>query len=392
MNKKILKSETQDFIQSNIDADVVSFLFKKPFFPGVSNKELVQQIISKKKAKTKLPTWHNTPNIYYPEKLHLEQSSSEIAAAYKSGLVDGQSLLDVTGGLGVDSYFFASRISQVAYSEKNHLLSEIASHNFEVFGIKNITVRPGDAIDFLKESKYKFDWIYLDPSRRHGQKGKVYKLNDCTPDVTNILELLLQHSDSLMIKTSPILDISMGLDQLRFVKEIHIVAIKNEVKELIWIIKAGHLGEQKIKTVNFQGQSKDTFSFSLSEEKITEVVFSEPLNFLYEPNAAILKSGAFSLVAHRYSIKKLQEHSHLYTSEKLIDFPGRRFKIEKVIPYAKGTLKKMSLRTANLTVRNFPENVASLRKQFKIQEGGDSYIFFTMNIFRKKIVIFCSKV
>ncbi|WP_422080688.1 THUMP-like domain-containing protein [Ulvibacterium sp.] len=391
MNENLLKPEIQEFILKNIDAEVVPFLLKKPFFEGVSNKELVQQIISKKKSKTKLPTWYNTPNIYFPDKLHIEQASSEITAQYKATVVSGKSLVDVTGGFGIDTNFFALKMEVIHHCETNQDLSEIATNNFKVLGRKNIKIVSGDGLKFLRESKSRFNWVYLDPSRRNDQNGKVFFLKDCFPDVTEHLDLLFQKSNNVLIKTSPILDISVGIRELRFVKEIHIVALKNEVKELLWVLQANFNGEIAVKTVNIDRQKKDTFNFTFQEEKRAVPNFAAPQKFLYEPNSAILKSGAFSLLTTRYSIGKLHEHSHLYTSKELKDFPGRKFKIEKVEPFSKKVLKNINLKKANITIRNFPDSVDSLRKRFKILDGGEEYLFFTTDLHGAKIIICCKK-
>jgi 16S rRNA G966 N2-methylase RsmD len=393
LNENLLKPGIQEFISNKIDTDIVSFLLKKPFFEGVSNKELAQQIISKKKSKTKLPTWYNTSKIYFPDKLHIEQASSETTAQYKATIVGGKSLVDVTGGFGVDANFFALKMDVVYHCETHQDLSEIATYNFEILGRKNIEVISGDGLKFLRESKLRFDWIYLDPSRRNNQKGKVFFLSDCYPNVTKHLDLLFRKSNNIMIKTSPILDISVGIKELKFVKEIHIVSLKNEVKELLWVLQADFNGEMVVKTVNIANQQKmDTFNFTLLEEKRAIPNFTAPQKFLYEPNSAILKSGAFSLVAKRYSLSKLQEHSHLYTSNELKDFPGRKFRIEKVWPYSKKAMKIIDFKKANITVRNFPESVDSLRKRYGILNGGESYLFFTTSKDGKKIVIRCKKV
>lgn len=393
MNKNLLKTGIQEFILNKIDTDIVSFLLKKPFFEEVSNKELAQQIISKKKSKTKLPTWYKTPKIYFPDKLHIEQVSSETTARYKAKIVNGKSLVDVTGGFGVDTNFFALKMDVIYHCEKNRDLSRIATHNFKILGRKNIEVISGDGLRFLKESKLKFDWIYLDPSRRDNQNSKVVFLSDCSPNVTKHLDLLFQKSNNIMIKTSPILDISVGIKELKFVKEIHIVSLKNEVKELLWVLQANFNGEMVVKTVNIAHEQKvDTFNFTLQEEKSALPNFAEPQNFLYEPNSAILKSGAFSLLAVRYSLGKLSGHSHLYTSNELKDFPGRKFRIEKVWPYSKKTMKILDFKRANITVRNFPERVDSLRKRYGILNGGERYLFFTTSKDKVRIIISCKKV
>lgn len=371
---------------------MMSVLLTKVDFDGVSPQELAQQIEAKKKCRDKLPLWFSTPNIYYPERLNLEQASSETTAAYKAEKISGKYLADLTGGFGVDSYFFSKKTERTFHCEIDEGLSEIAAHNFDILGAKNIVSIKGNGIGFLERSKMKFDWIFLDPSRRHGSKGKVFRLSDCLPNVLDNLELLLERSDQVLIKTSPLLDISMGLQELREVGEIHIVAVQNEVKELLWFLKKGSKDKVSIYTINFKGPERETFTFTYGDEKEAVSSYGLPEGYLFEPNAAILKSGAFKVIGNRFGLKKLHEHSHLYTAKKWTDFPGRSFLIKVIVPYNKKTIQKLKLDKANITVRNFPENVASIRKKFKIKDGGDTFLFFTKDMDGKLVMIWCSKV
>lgn len=392
MNKNILNTGVQNFINKNIDTDIVSVLLTKVNFGDVSSQELAQQIEAKKKCRDKLPLWFSTPKIYYPKRLNLEQTSSEITAAYKSEKITGRNLADLTGGFGVDSYFFSRKIYHVFHCEIDEGLSEIAAHNFGALGANNIVSIKGDGIEFLERSKTKFDWVFLDPSRRNRSKGKVFRLSDCLPNVPDNLELLLDRSDHVLIKTSPLLDISIGLRELREVVEIHIVAVQNEVKELLWFLKKGVKDGVSIYAVNFNGPKKEVFTFKYGEEKRAVTSYGFPEGYLFEPNASILKSGAFKTIGNRFGLKKLHEHSHLYTSKEWMDFPGRRFLIEAVVPYNKKTIQKLKLEKANITTRNFPENVESIRKKLKIKDGGDVFLFFTKDMDGKLVMIWCSKV
>ncbi|MDO6518312.1 class I SAM-dependent methyltransferase [Zobellia uliginosa] len=392
MNKNILNTGVQNFILKNLNTDIMSVLLKKPYFELVSNKELAEQLESRKKSAKKLNTWFSTSNIYYPNKLNIEQTSSEITARYKSEIVSGKSLVDLTGGFGVDSYFFSKRIDRVFHCEINKNLSEIASHNFEVLGTDNIETKAESGLEFIRNSERNFDWIYIDPSRRNDIKQRVFLLSDCQPDVIENLDLLFSKTEHILIKTAPLLDISAGINELKHIKEIHIVALNNEVKELLWVLERGFKGEVTVKTVNKTRLDDQRFSFGLEQERNCDSSFSLPLSYLYEPNAAILKSGAFKTIGHNYQLKKLQEHTHLYTSDELIDFPGRRFKIEKALPYNKKILKRNAIRKANITTRNFPDSVADIRKKLSIKDGGEHYIFFATNLEKKATVIIGSKV
>ncbi len=375
-----------------MNTDIVSVLFKKPIFDQVSNKELVQQIQSKAKCKKKLPTWYNTPKIYYPKVLNIEQASSESAAVHKSEIVSGNSLCDLSGGFGIDSFFFSKKMETVVHCEIDKELSQIATYNFSVLGVKNIQTIADDGIEFLKKEKTTFDWIYVDPSRRNHIKGKVFKLKDCLPNIPDNLNFLFQKSNNIMLKTSPLLDLEAGLKELKYVKEIQVVEIHNEVKELLWVLKKGFKGATEIKTVNIKNGAKETLNINISDEKKEVSKFSNPLSYLYEPNAAILKAGAFKSAGNLFGLYKLHQHTHLYTSDRLIEFPGRRFRIDQVVTYSKKNVKKLRIEKANISARNFSLSVADIRKQLKISDGGASYLFFTRLVDEKQVVIFCSKI
>ena len=395
MNKKLLNTGVQEFIFKNINADIVSVLLKKQLFQDISNQEVVEQLEARKKCEKKLPTWFRTPGIYYPNKLNIEQTSSEVTARYKAEIVSGKVLLDATGGFGVDSYFFSKKIAQVIHCEIDENLSKITAHNFHILGTSYIKIVSNNGLNFLKNSGSGFDWIYLDPSRRNDGKGKVFRLSDCLPNILSHSDLLFAKSEKILLKTSPLLDFSIGIKELRHVKAIHVISIKNEVKELLWVLEKEYFGEIRINTINFTKSGNQTFDFFLNEEKnfvTTYSDYSEPLSYLYEPNAAILKSGAFKTLGNRLHLKKLHEHSHLYTSKKLIDFPGRRFKIQEVVPFKKKLIAQIGIRKANITIRNFPISVSDLRKKLKIKDGGATFLLFTTDLKMNRIVIVASKI
>lgn len=392
MNLDILSEEIQNFINSSLDGNFTKIALMKNPFPDISWNEILNQIAAKQKAKDKLPTWFNRKNIIYPSKLSIEQTSSEITAKYKADLISGKTLIDLTGGFGVDSYYFSKKVNRVLHCEQKKELSDIANHNFNLLQAQNIETFCNDSSIALLELKQNFDWIYIDPSRRNDAKGKVFMLKDCLPNVPENLNLYFFYANNILIKTAPILDISAGLTELENVKEIHIVAVNNEVKELLWILEKDFSKNSKIKSVNIKNDYTEFFEFDL-EDIETICDFSLPQKFLYEPNASILKSGAFDLIGNQFKLNKLHQHSHLYTSNELIEFPGRIFKIETILDYNKNEMKSYLLNTkANITIRNFPEKVEEIRKKWKIKDGGDTYIFFTTNINNQKIVIICSKV
>ncbi|AXT20147.1 class I SAM-dependent methyltransferase [Flavobacteriaceae bacterium AU392] len=392
MNINILNIEIQEFINNNLNSDISKLLLKKTFFEAISNHELIEQIEAKKKSKKKLPTWFNTKKIYYPNKLNIEQTSSEISAKYKASLISGNSIIDITGGLGIDSYYFSKQFKKVTHCEINTKLSHLVAYNYKQLEVSNIKTINQDGIQFLKTSNKNFDWIYIDPSRRHDRKGKVFYLKDCLPNVPDNLYALFKHSKNILIKASPMLDITVGINELQFVKTIHIIAIKNEVKELLFHLEEGFTKEIKIETVNINQHSSQKFDFTLNEEANAFSNYGDVINYLYEPNSAILKSGAFNLVSQKLKLKKLHKHSHLYTSKVLVNFPGRTFKINNAIPYdKKAILKAISNIKINISTRNFPENPQQLKAKFKFKDGGDIYVFFTTQGNKEKIVLICEK-
>lgn len=390
MNKSILNIEVQEFINSNLDSNTNKILLKGTNFKNVSTSEIVAQIEAKKRCKKKLPTWYNTENIYYPNKLNIEQTSSEVTAKYKSELIIGTSIIDTTGGFGVDCFYFSKRFETVLHCEINTELSSIVKHNFEQLKVKNIKTFIGDGFEALKNSKQKFDWLYIDPSRRHDTKGKVFFLRDCLPNVPDNLDTLFKYSEKIMVKASPLLDISAGIKELNNVKSIHIIAANNEVKELLWILEKDYLEAITIYTTNIKSTILEQFNFKL-ENETTVSKYSSPLTYLYEPNAAILKSGGFYQIMDKLDVFKLHQHSHLYTSNELVDFPGRTFKIETVIPYSKKQFRALNITKANVTTRNFPDKVSGIRKKLNIKDGGDCYLFFTTNTNGDKVIIKCTK-
>ncbi|WP_456314515.1 THUMP-like domain-containing protein [Pseudomonas shirazensis] len=392
MNTSILNKSIQDFITKNSGVSISTLALQKNPFPEVEWISILNQIEAKSKAKDKLPTWFSTENIIYPSKISVEQTSSEKTAAYKASLISGASLIDLTGGFGVDDYYFSKNFKVVAHCEINEDLSTIVKHNFEQLQLDNCTFYADDSENVLKNSNQKWDWIYIDPSRRNDAKGKVFMLKDCLPNVPDSLDFYFEKSDSILIKTAPLLDISAGLSELKFVKNIHIIALENEVKELLFEIHNHYSGNIMIKTANILKDKTETFEFVLGDD-IAYPSYHLPQQYLYEANSSIMKSGGFDEVSVFFDINKLHKHSHLYTSDRLIDFPGRRFEIEKVISYSKTEMKTELLnQQANVTTRNFPDTVENIRKKWKIKNGGNLYCFFTTDKNDNKIVLICRKI
>lgn len=388
MNKGILSHEVQDFLKSHFKENSREIALRKSPFANVSSSELANQLESLQKAEKKLPLWFRTSGIYFPPSLSIEQASSEETALYKANLIsENTSLIDLTGGIGIDSYYFSKCAKKVVHCELNPDLSEIAKHNAEVLGAKNIESYAGNGIEFLKEqSTDTFQTIYLDPSRRVKTR-KVFMLQDCEPNVIKIQKDLLEKASTIIIKTAPLLDISLALTDLMHVKEVQVISLKNECKEVLFILEKDFTNKPIIKAVGLGKESDFEFKFLQQEEKDAIADYSLPKSYLFDPDVALLKAGCFKLLSTRYAVQKIHPNTHLYTSENsLNDFPGRRFKVNETYEY-KDFKKKKTDWSANVVSRNFPLSVAELRKKHRITESAKEYLFFCRAIDEKLYVI-----
>ena len=388
---QLLQDEIQDFIKKNLISDATKLALKKNPFPEVNYTDVIHQVVSKKKAKDKLPTWYSTEKIIYPEKISIEQTSSEITAKYKASLVSGVNIIDCTGGFGIDDYYFSKNFENVIHCEINTELSQIVQHNFRQLKTQNISCSSGDSTEILKKLKQQFDCIYIDPSRRNDAKGKVFLLADCLPNVVELQDFYYEFTNTILIKTAPILDIQAGLVELKNVSEIHIVAVDNEVKEVLWLLKKGFIESQIIVAVNIEKEQVFTTNIELTKEY--RATFSLPKKYLYEPNASLMKSGGFEAVSELFEVDKLHQHSHLYTSDEIKEFQGRRFKIIQEVPFQKNDLKEhIQNQKMNVSTRNFPLKPEDIKKKYKIKDGGTLFAFFTTNLKNEKIVLLCTKI
>jgi hypothetical protein len=388
---QLLNPEIQNFIQENLSTNSSKLALKKNPFPTSNYTDIIHQIISKNKAKEKLPTWFFTDKIIYPEKISIEQTSSEKTAKYKASIVSGKNILDCTGGFGIDAYYFSKYFDTVIHCEINPELSKIVEHNYKQLQIKSIKCICGDSSDILDQLNKKFDCIYIDPSRRSGSKGKVFMLADCLPNVVELQNFYYQFTDTLLIKTAPILDLHAGLLELKNVAEIHIVGLDNEIKEVLWKIKKGHQESPKIYAVNLEKEV--IITTEICSNKNYKATYSLPQKFLFEPNTSLLKSGGFEAVSEIFGVDKLHKHSHLYTSEDLVDFPGRKFNIDSIVPFQKKEIIQSILgKKMNVSTRNFPIKPDEIKKKYKIIDGGSIFAFFTTNLNNEKIVLLCTKI
>lgn len=389
----MIDEATRIFIEEHADDDARGLALQASRYPEVDMRVAATQIEGRRVAKNKLPAWAAVQGLIYPVRLSMEQCSSEATAQYKVSLVRGTRLADLTGGFGIDCSYMSEHFSQTTYVERNEELCSIATHNFALLN-KAIEVRQGQCEEVLA-SLPEQDWIFLDPARRDRGGNKVVALSDCEPDVCALESLLLEKSARVMVKCSPMLDISQAISQLRSVTEVHVVAVGNECKELLFILerdKGG--GDIVMHTVNLHGGGRQTFDFRLKAEGEAVCSYASQLGqYLYEPNSALMKAGCHRLPAAHYGLAKLHPNTHLYTSDVLVnDFPGRVFKVESYCGFSKKELKGLACKQANLAVRNFPEHVDTLRKRLKISDGGATYLFATTLYDGSKVLVSCVKV
>jgi 16S rRNA G966 N2-methylase RsmD len=380
----------QSFLEEHLDSDLHRLILNGSPFENISVQELAEQIQSRRKCRLKLPLWWKTPGIIFSPSLNIEQSSSEKAAEYKASLVSGHSLIDLTGGFGVDSFYFSKRFDRVVYLEIDRGLQEMVRHNLKILNVDNVECIPGDSIEFLKSRDEKFDWVYVDPSRRGNEQERVFRLEDCTPNLLENLDLIMSKAGSALIKLAPFMDISQALNQLKNVKEVHVLAIDNEVKELLFLISAKGAETTTIKAVNLTQDRTDVVASEIGS--MSEINYGPVSTYLYEPNAALRKAGLYPTLSSQYKLDKIHPNSHLFTGKELVDFPGRVFRVIKQIKYStKRVRKELDLKRANITTRNFQESVAEIRKRTGIKEGGEDYLFFTTDHQNISIVLQCRR-
>lgn len=390
-----LSPELRIFIQEHLQADPNLLLLQTHRYPGIDVAFAAGQIQARRQIREKLPSWYQNEYLIFPSRLSAEQCSSEITARYKQALMKGKRFCDLTGGLGIDTYYFSQVAKEAVYIERFPGYCEAAQHNFNTLGAVNIQIRCEDACHIAPSLEA--DTFYIDPARRGTGNKRIFALSDCEPDVLQLKPLLLQGDRRLILKISPMADLEESLRLLPETSEIHILAVKNECKEVLFVLDAAiQTQPPHIYTTNFETSvPTQHFDFKWDAEKTATSAFAGVLEqYLYEPNAAVLKSGAFKLAGEHFQLKKLHQHSHLYTSSCLQqDFPGRIFQILTAFPFSGKLLKKLNteIPKANITTRNFPLTVAELRKRSSIKEGGDLYLFAT-TLGKTTLLILCHKV
>lgn len=393
MNRNILDKEVQEFIRANRQLAPSTIAFKKSPFPHVSSSELAAQIDGWQRACKKLPTWAYSANIYYPDKLNLEQCSSEHTALVKQSLIrKGSKVVDVTGGFSVDSCYIAQEAQIVVHCELNEKLSQIVKHNAQQLGVQNLVPLFTDGVKFVEEQDdNSIDYIYIDPSRRVNH-AKVFLLEDCQPSIVELQDMFFRKSRYILCKLSPLMDINSALQKLKHVKLLYVISVDGDCKELLFLQDRNFEGNTKITAIRLFSDQLQSISFTVEGEKSTLVKTSQPLQYLYDPDVAVTKAGAFKSVAKEFNLFKLHSHTHLYTAHKLEkDFLGRIFEIQKV--YTLSEFKKLNaFEKANVVSKNFPIKVDDIRKKFKIKDGGKDFLYFVTDYAENHIVIHCSKI
>lgn len=399
-----MNEATWKFVRQHGDNDVRKLALRGTKDSEVDLRLALQQIEGRQMARRKLPTWALTEGILYPPHLSMEQCSSEQTARYKASVCkrlltpfgNSSTLVDLTGGFGVDFYFMAQVFhSPSIYVEQNADLCAIAEHNFQLLGL-TCTVRCGLATSILPELP-RATVIFLDPARRDDHGGRTYGIADCTPNVLKMKEELLEKADFIVLKLSPMLDWRKAVQDLgaQYVEEVHIVSVQNECKELLLVMSARHAEQGKNESRRvYCVNDNDIFTFYDSTSSPSPALHSTQPFFLYEPHASIMKAGCFAEVATAYQVTALAPNSHLFISDRVVpDFPGRKFQISSISSMNKQELKAAlkDIRQANITVRNFPLSVAELRRKLHLADGGNDYIFATTLADDRHVLIICQK-
>ena len=379
-----MNSETAEFIRKHGDDDVRQLALRGANWREVDMPFALRQIAGRQTARAKLPTWAAVEGIVYPPHLSLEQCSSERTASYKAAIARrlgiDDSLVDLTGGFGVDFFFLAKMVKRAVYVERQEHLCTAAENNFRLLGLTNATVKNADSIEILHDLDFA-SLLFLDPARRNEHGVKIHSMAECSPNVIEMQDELLLKADYVMVKLSPMLDWHKAIEDLRAVVEVHIVSVKNECKELLLVLSEKHPSPTRLFCVN----DDDTFECPLmSDLSMKSAVFAHPKvgDYLYEPNSSIMKGGCFDALSEHFDVRPIGRNSHLFVGcEPIADFPGRKFQISAISSMNKHELREMlrGLNQANITVRNFPISVAELRKRLRLRDGGNVYLFATTN-------------
>lgn len=387
---KDFKNLFEQYKHENPDALALKLTSKNISFKT----ELIQQISGWQKSKDKLPLWHATKGIIFPPKINLEQCSSEATAKYISKYYKGKIGIDLTGGFGIDSYYLSKQFEEYFFVEPNSSLLKIAEHNFQILGVKNVVFINKSAEEFIPEFNKKADLIYIDPSRRDENNQKLIAFKNTQPNVINILNEIKNKSRCLVIKASPMLDIKQAIRELKEVSTVKIIALENECKEIIFELNFNQtIQETYIKAIDIKGNDIKELDFTYTDENNTSVETGEINTYLYEPSAAIIKAGAFKFITKIYPLQKLNNNTHLYTSNQYLEeFQGRVFKVKAVCNYKKEeVLQFITNQRANVSTRNFKDATDVVKKKLGVKDGGNDYLFACTDYKNKPVIIICDK-
>lgn len=367
--------ETKEFIRLHANDDVRQLALQGDKYPEVDMKFALQQIAGRQKARTKLPSWGAIDRIIYPPHLSMEQCSSEFTARYKAKIAgEGALFVDLTAGFGVDAAWISKGFRRAVTVERQEQLCAISSENFKLLGLNHIEVVCGDGVDYLHGMSHA-DLIFIDPARRDEHGARTYGLADCTPNVLELIGEMLEKTDRIMMKLSPMLDWRKAVADVGHVNEVHIVSVDNECKELILLASRN---EKPLKVICVNDD--EVFEFTPDDAAVVSIPPQITPRYLYEPNASVMKAGCYDLLSERFGLAQLDRNSHLFVSDTDVpDFPGRCFVIDRTTSMNKRELKEAlsGIRQANIAVRNFPMSVAQLRERLKLKDGGETYIFAT---------------
>jgi precorrin-6B methylase 2 len=396
-----MNEATLAFIRHHANEDIRQLALQGKKNPEVDLAYALDQIAGRQKARIKLPSWAAIDEIVYPPHLSMEQCSSEATARYKARIAGkGRRMVDMTAGFGVDMAFMGANYDEAVHVEQQDALCAISSTNYKRLGLNHIEVVCCDGVAFLHQMEHA-DLIFIDPARRNEHGGRTYGIADCTPNVLEIIDEMLEKADRVIIKLSPMLDWQKAVTDIGHVSEVHIVSVGNECKELLLKVekerqKASTLRVVCINLLTDNSEERFEFDFppSLPSPASSHLSLSDS-HYLYEPNASVMKAGCFRLIEQRFGISQPDSNSHLFLADKEIsDFPGRGFIIERTCSMNKRELKETlaNITQANITVRNFPLSVAELRKKLKLRDGGEVYIFATTDVERGHQLLVCRKI
>jgi len=383
-------------VSQHLTDDVLSLSMKSHSLSKDDFSIALSQIKARQTIRKKLPSWYENLQLEMPVQISTEQSSSEITANFKSSLFTEKKgvLVDLTGGMGVDCLALSQKFDHTFYVEQNEALCKVAKHNFDVLQRTDIEVCNTTAEDFLQRMS-QVSCIFIDPARRDSDGKKVFLVSDCVPNVVQLIDQMLEKAENVLIKLSPMLDLTSVQKMLKCVGKIFVISVDNECKEVL-VLASKSSESTSMVAVNITKNGTQQFSFLHDAEVTAKCTYADNVRkYLYEPNTSIMKVGAFKIVAQQFDLEKLHPNTHLYTSDKLVaDFQGRIFQVNAVSSFSKSDVKKhlANLKKANLTVRNFPESVEKLRLQLKLKEGGDTYIFATTLNNENKVLVICEKV